>query len=68
MCEIAEKIKGFGRAEGRAEGRMEGRAEGISNTRYEIAQKLLNNKMGIDFVVQMSGLTREQVTEIAQKL
>ena len=74
MCEIAEKIKGFGRAEGRAEGRMEGRAEGrmegraegISNTRYEIAQRLLDNKLDVEFVIQMSGLTREQVEQIVQ--
>ena len=59
----AEKKKfAEGRAEGIAEGRAEGRAEGI----VEVAKKMLDNGMSADLVVEMTGLSLEEVSSLKQ--
>lgn len=49
-----------GRAEGREQGRAEGRAEG----KLEIAKNLLAMGIPMDKVVQASGLTEEQISDL----
>ena len=48
-----------GRREGRREGRKEGREEGI----IEIAKKMLNEKVDIDFIMKITGLKKEQILD-----
>ena len=68
-----EKGLAEGRAEGRtqgiAEGRVEGRAQGITegahNKAIEVAKAMLADNMPLDKVALYSGLTPEQVKELA---
>ena len=50
-----------GRAEGHAEGRAEGRAEGEHEKALQIARKLLEAGMSVDFVAQNTGLSIEEI-------
>ncbi|HEM5998615.1 TPA: hypothetical protein U2B30_002076 [Streptococcus suis] len=48
-----------GRRNGKAEGRLEGR--------LEVAQRLLNRGLGIEDVLEITGLTSEQLTLSSQE-
>lgn len=50
-----------GRAEGWAEGRAEGRAEGEKEAKRKMAQDLLSAGIPIETIVQVTGLTREEI-------
>ena len=50
-----------GRAEGRAEGRVEGRAEGMNLRSLEIAKKMLAKGMDEATVMDVTGLTAEEM-------
>ena len=50
-----------GREEGRAEGIEEGRAEGMSQRSLEIARKMLAKGMDEASVMDMTGLTAEEI-------
>ena len=50
-----------GREEGRAEGIEEGRAEGMSQRSLEIARKMLAKGMDDASVMDMTGLTAEEI-------
>ncbi|HFI0622052.1 TPA: hypothetical protein ACGO3V_001548 [Streptococcus suis] len=52
-----------GRRNGKAEGLAEGRLEG----RLEVAQRLLNRGLGIEDVLEITGLTSEQLTRSLQE-
>lgn len=61
----AEKKKfAEGREEGREEGRAEGRAEGEKETKERIAANLLSLGVPIETIVQASGLSEEEITNI----
>ncbi len=53
-----------GRQEGRQEGKQEGRQEGLQST----AERMLKEGFDIETVVRLSGLSREQVYELQQKM
>ena len=46
-----------GRKEGKEEGRKEGRKEGIMS----VAKKMLEEKVDLDFIIRITGLTKEQL-------
>ena len=50
-----------GREEGRAEGREEGRAEGMNLRSLEIARKMLAKGMDEASIMDMTGLTAEEI-------
>ena len=50
-----------GREEGRAEGREEGRAEGMNLRSLEIARKMLAKGMDEASIMDMTGLTSEEI-------
>ncbi len=55
-----EKAKEEGRREGKEEGREEGKEAGIMS----VAKKLLEEKMDLDFIIRITGLTKEQLMKI----
>lgn len=50
-----------GREEGRAEGRAEGREEGRAESTIEIARKMKANGIDAETIVQITGLSEEEV-------
>ncbi|HFI0136384.1 TPA: hypothetical protein ACGOZZ_002237 [Streptococcus suis] len=48
-----------GRQRGKEEGRAEGRLEGSRQKSLEVAQRLLNRGLGIEDVLEITGLTSE---------
>ncbi len=55
-----------GRAEGRAEGRSEGMAEGEKKGRYEVAKNLLGMGLSVASVMQATGLSKDEVSQLAK--
>ncbi|HEM6136845.1 TPA: hypothetical protein U2C13_000384 [Streptococcus suis] len=55
-----------GKEEGLAEGRLEGLAEGRLEGRLEVAQRLLNRGLDIEDVLEITGLTSEQLASLSQ--
>ena len=53
-----------GREEGRMEGREEGREEGRNQRSFEIAKKMLLGGMDEATVMEMTGLTKEDINQI----
>ena len=53
-----------GKDEGRSEGRNEGRSEGEINKAIEVARNLLKRGMGDQEIMEITGLSSEQVREI----
>ena len=60
MIEERKAIIRKSRAEGRTEGRKQGRAE--------VARNLLKLKMSIEQIIEATGLSKEEVEKLAQKL
>ncbi len=65
-----EEGKAAGRAEGRLEGKVEGKAEGrIEGMIYkqkEIAKKMLEQKVNVQIIIQVTGLTSEELEELKE--
>jgi predicted transposase/invertase (TIGR01784 family) len=57
-----------GREEGLEEGREEGREEGDYKRKVKVAEKCLLKKMSIEETMEISELSFEEVTAIAQRL
>ena len=57
-----------GKQEGRQEGKQEGRQEGIEHTKFEIAIKMLQQKMPEDTISNITGLSPEQLAQIKQTM
>ncbi|HEM6303126.1 TPA: Rpn family recombination-promoting nuclease/putative transposase [Streptococcus suis] len=55
-----------GRQRGKEEGRAEGRLEGSRQKSLEVAQRLLNRGLGIEDVLEITGLTSEQLASLSQ--
>ena len=59
-----------GRAEGIAEGRAEGKIEGITEGRFEekiaIAKNMLKKGMSLNDIIEISGLTTEEINKLEQ--
>ena len=72
MSEMMEKgmEKGLeaGRAEGQAKGRAEGLAEGLSKGqakgKAELVKKMLEKKMDINLISELTGLTKEEIEKL----
>ena len=54
--------------EGRVEGRMKGRVEGREETMIDVVKKMLDIKLPIDQIMQISGWTKEQIFSFATKI
>jgi len=57
-------IANFAKFEGRKEGRKEGLIEGLVEGEKRITRKLLQKGMGIDEILPITSLTREQIEEL----
>lgn len=66
MDEIAVKknAERIGKEEGRIEGRIEGNVEGRMAEKKETAKKLLLKNMKIEEIIEITGLTEEEIKEI----
>ena len=51
-------------AEGKAEGLVEGKAEGLSEGKTEIATNLLKKDYSIEEIVEITGLTKEEIEKL----
>ena len=61
-----EKGKKEGIKEGKKEGIEKGKKDGIKQTKIEIAKKLLEINFPIEQIIEISGLTKEEINEIKQ--
>ena len=60
------KGRAEGRAEGKAEGRAEGKVEGEKQKGIEIAQKLLEKKMDIKTIVEITGISETEIKKLKE--
>lgn len=65
MAEMKEKGLAAGLAEGRAKGLAEGRAEGRNEAKKELVKKMLKKEMNIDLISELTGLTKEEIENLA---
>ena len=56
--------KAKGLAEGKAKGLAEGKAEGEKKANLKIAQKMLEKKMDINLIAELTGLTEEEIKSL----
>lgn len=74
LDENTERSVGFdegkaeGKAEGRAEGRAEGKVEGRTEATKEIAINLIKKGYDISVIVEISGLSKEQVNDLIREI
>jgi hypothetical protein len=66
MCEATKELRRQGRVEGRAEGRVEGRVEGRAEAQAEISKKMLELNMPIEQIIEVTGLSREEIEQFSQ--
>ena len=59
-----EFMRQAGISEGKVEGRAEGRIEGMTLKQKEIAKKMLDQKINIQIIIQVTGLTKEELEEL----
>ena len=59
MCEIIEKYKN--------EGRAEGRAEGAAEKEHSMIISMLKNKISMEQIINITGLTMEKITSIGKQ-
>lgn len=65
--EGTELGKKLGREEGREEGRKEGKEEGTKETKRKIAKKLISKNMKTEEIMELTGLTKEEIKELKDK-
>ena len=53
-----------GRKEGKIEGRKEGIKEGKAEEKLEIARKMLEKNADINFIIEVTGLTKEEIEKL----
>lgn len=53
-----------GKAEGIAEGKIKGRTEGKVEEKKEIAKKMLKEKMPMELIIKITGLTKEEIKNL----
>lgn len=61
LKEGIEAGKAQGLQEGKAQGLQEGKAQGMQQSKIEIAKKMLSKGMSLDLVVEMTGLSEEEI-------
>ena len=68
MSEMKQKGLEAGLAEGKAKGLAEGKAEGLAEgekkANLKIAQKMLEKKMDINLIAELTGLTEEEIKSL----
>ena len=52
------------RDQGRKEGKIEGRKEGKAEEKLEIARKMLEKNADINFIIEVTGLTKEEIEKL----
>ena len=60
-----EEGRAKGLEEGRAKGLEEGRAEGRTEAKKELVKKMLKKEMNIDLISELTGLTKEEIENLA---
>ena len=53
-----------GREEGRAEGIAEGKSEGRAEEKIDVAKKMLAEKMDINLIIKITGLTKKEIEKL----
>ena len=53
-----------GREEGRAEGIAEGKSEGRAEEKIDVAKKMLAEKMDINLIIKITGLTKDEIEKL----
>ena len=56
--------KAQGLQEGKAQGLQEGKAQGLQQSKIEIAKKMLSKGMPLDLIVEMAGLSEEEIKKL----
>ncbi len=64
--DIIDTAKEDGREEGREEGRVEGREEGAKDKALKIAKKMLKKNMSVGDIIEMTGLTKQEIEKLKQ--
>ena len=56
--------KAQGLQEGKAQGLQEGKTQGLQQSKIEIAKKMLSKGMPLDLIVEMTGLSEEEIKKL----
>ena len=71
LAELREKaildeleVKAYNYKKGKNDGLEQGRAEGIIQTNKEIAKKLKEKGLSIDFIIEITNLTKEEIEKL----
>ena len=64
LKEGIEAGKAQGLQEGKAQGLQEGKAQGLQQSKIEIAKKMLSKGMPLDLIVEMTGLSAEEIKKL----
>ena len=49
---------------GKAQGLQEGKTQGLQQSKIEIAKKMLSKGMPLDLIVEMTGLSEEEIKKL----
>lgn len=60
-----DKGKTEGKTEGRAEGLAEGEAKGKIEEKYSIAKSMLKEKLDMDIISKVTGLSKKEIEKIS---
>jgi predicted transposase YdaD len=63
-----EEGKAKGIEEGKAKGIEEGKAKGQTETKQQIARSMLQKGLDVELIVEVTGLTREELTMISKEI
>lgn len=64
LKEGIEAGKAQGLQEGKAQGLQEGKTQGLQQSKIEIAKKMLSKGMPLDLIVEMTGLSEEEIKKL----
>lgn len=64
LRETAELDRKFAMTAARDQGKAEGRAEGRAESMKIVAKKLLAKNMDIDSIIELTGLTKEEIEKL----
>lgn len=64
LKEGIEAGKAQGLQEGKAQGLQEGKTQGLQQSKIEIAKKMLSKGMTLDLIVEMTGLSEEEIKKL----
>ena len=64
---LHKRIMKVGERKGHTSGLKQGRKEGISTGIKSVANKMLNKKMPIELISEMTGLSQKEINKIAVK-